>query len=132
MTDTTQKKDKTAHLAPYKWKPGVSPNPLGRPKGSKNKLSEDFISALSRDFEQHGTSVIETVRTEKPADYLKIIASIVPKELTINAPTLDEMSDEELIERLEQVRSLAIALSGSQAASGSRAQGRKAKAQAVN
>lgn len=132
MTDTTRRKYKTDHLNPYKWKPGQSPNPLGRPKGSKNKLSEDFIGALCKDFETHGEAVIENVRTEKPADYLKIIASIVPKELTINAPTLDEMSDEELLDRLDQVRSLAAALSGAQAAPRAKAAGRKAKPPAIN
>ena len=117
MTDTTPKKDKSAHLEPFKWKPGVSANPKGRPKGSKNKLSEDFISALCKDFEEHGETVIATVRADKPADYLKIIASIIPKELTIKTDTIEDMTDEELLERLEQVRSVAAAIIGSEAPS---------------
>lgn len=129
-SETTDKKQKPAHL--YKAGAEWAGNRFGRPKGSKNKLSEDFIGALCKDFETHGEAVIETVRTEKPADYLKIIASIVPKELTINAPTLDEMSDEELLDRLDQVRSLAAALSGAQASPRATASGRKAKPPAVN
>lgn len=117
MSDTTPKKDKSSHLEQFKWKPGASANPAGRPKGSKNKLSEDFISALCRDFEENGEAVIQTVRSEKPADYLKIIASIVPKELTIKTETIEDMSDEELLERLEQVRSVAAAIIGSEASS---------------
>src|SRR5262245_33082869 len=35
------------------WKPGQSGNPAGRPKGSRNRLSEDFIRAFAEDFEVH-------------------------------------------------------------------------------
>lgn len=105
------------HLEEFKWKPGQSGNPNGRPKGSKQRLSESFIAALCQDFETHGQTVIDTVRAEKPADYLKIIASIVPKELTIKTETIEDMSDDELIERLDQVRSVAAALLGSEATS---------------
>jgi hypothetical protein len=60
-----------------------SANPNGRPKGSRNKLSESFIARMHADFEQHGDSVIEAVRTESPGEYLRIIASIVPKQFGI-------------------------------------------------
>jgi hypothetical protein len=49
---------------------GQSGNPAGRPPGSKHKISEKFISALTADFEQHGETVISQVRSEKPEQYL--------------------------------------------------------------
>lgn len=110
---STEDEQRPAHW----FKPGQSGNPAGRPKGSKQRLSENFIAALCQDFETHGQTVINTVRAEKPADYLKIIASIVPKELTIKTETIEDMSDDELIERLDQVRSVAAALLGSEATS---------------
>ena len=118
MSDTTKK-----HLfqAGDAWRG----NRAGRPKGSKHKLSADFITALCKDFEENGPEVIALVRVDKPADYLKIIASIVPKELTIRDGTLEDMSDEELIDSLDQVRSLAVALSGATAVSGTRKKTRK-------
>jgi hypothetical protein len=89
-----------ANLKPFQ--PG---NP-GRPKGSRNRLSEDFIAAMCADFEAHGVEAIETVRTERPQDYIKVIASILPKELHVKDASLDDMSDGELIELLAAVRSI--------------------------
>ena len=78
---------------------GQSSNPAGRPKGSRNKLSEAFIAALNDDFAEHGPAVITKVRDEMPHVYLKVIASLVPKELKLEkdytAPT--DYSEEELM-----------------------------------
>jgi len=78
------------------WQPGVSANPAGRPKGSKNKLGEAFVAALHEDFQEHGVRVIETVRVEKPDVYLKVIAQIIPKEFTIKTDAFDGITDEQL------------------------------------
>lgn len=66
----------------------------GRPKGSRNKLGEAFITALQEDFEEHGTAAIVEVRETKPADYLKVIASLMPKEFRIERVE-DELTDEQ-------------------------------------
>lgn len=62
---------------------GQSGNPAGKPPGSKNKISEKFITALTADFEQHGETVIERVRNDKPENYLKIVADLVPKDFNV-------------------------------------------------
>lgn len=63
---------------------GVSGNPRGRPKGSRHKLGEDFLKALQQDFATHGANAIVEVREARPQDYLKIIASILPKEIDLS------------------------------------------------
>lgn len=88
-------------------KPGEVRNPAGRTKGTRNKLGEAFLQAMHADFEQHGPKVIETVRLEKPDQYLKVIASILPKELNVNTSALGDMSDDELVAVLSAMRSIA-------------------------
>lgn len=63
--------------------PGQSGNPAGRPKGARNKLGEAFIEALASDFEENGVSAINAVRADDPGTYLKVIASILPKDLQL-------------------------------------------------
>src|SRR4051812_1637419 len=99
------------------FKPGQSGNPKGRPPGSRNKLGEAFVCALYDDFTQYGVSVIEKVRTEQPAQYLKVVASILPKELHVKDMSLDDMSDDELIDILATLRSVAPAARGTKGAS---------------
>ncbi|MBD9650732.1 hypothetical protein IB267_20525 [Ensifer sp. ENS09] len=52
----------------------------GRPKGARNKLGEAFLEAMHADFEDHGQDVIERVRKEKPEQYLRVVAPILPKK----------------------------------------------------
>lgn len=64
------------------FKPGQSGNPAGRPKGARSKLGEAFVDALLADWQKNGVDAIIKMRDEKAADYVKVIASILPKELS--------------------------------------------------
>ena len=73
----------------------------GRPKGSRNRLSEAFIAALCDDFDQHGAAAIERTRVEDPVAYVRVLASILPRQIRVE-DELREMSDEDLARRIEQ------------------------------
>jgi hypothetical protein len=67
------------------WKKGQSGNPGGRSKGARTKLSDAFIRILARDWEKHGESVVSRVRESDPATYMRVIAGLLPKDVTLDA-----------------------------------------------
>ena len=76
----------------------------GRPVGARNKLGEAFIQALHDSFNEHGAATIETVRVEKPDQYLKVIASLLPKDVNLNLnDNLGELSDDELLGEIRKL-----------------------------
>jgi hypothetical protein len=77
---------------------GQSGNPAGRPKGSRNKLGEDFLTALAEDFEEHGKEAIAACRENTPAAYVKVVAALLPKQLEVSdlAKPVTRMTDAEL------------------------------------
>ena len=58
---------------------------------------------MHQDFELHGVDAIVKVRTEKPDQYLKVIASILPKDINLNVNPAGDMTDDELIERIRNL-----------------------------
>ena len=68
------------------FKPG-NPGGPGRPLGSKNKLSEYFLHELADHFEKYGKEAIERVFKDRPGEYLRIIATLIPKELLLEVAT---------------------------------------------
>jgi hypothetical protein len=83
----------------------------GRPRGARNKLGEDFLTAVYSDWAEHGASVLSEVREKNPAVYLRVIASLVPQHLAIETieNEMDEMSSAELRRYLaEQARELGL------------------------
>ena len=87
----------------------ILPGSGGRQKGSQNKLQASFIEALAKDFGEHGEGVVRIVRTERPADYLRIIASCLPKEFFMGEGPVAELSDTELAQVIEFARKKASA-----------------------
>lgn len=85
------------------WKPGQSGNPAGRPKGSRVKLGEAFLSDLMADWEGHGAAAIKEVRETRPADYVKVVAATLPKELNVKVSEIDDLTDDQLARQLASI-----------------------------
>ena len=115
MSSVDSENTTSKHSGLKPWKPGQSGNPKGKPKGSRHKLGEAFIEAMHDDFLTNGKEVIEKVRLEKPDQYLKVIASILPKELNVKTGALDELEDSELAGLLDAVRTVAANLAAREA-----------------
>jgi hypothetical protein len=87
------------------FQPGMPKTPgSGRARGVKNKLSHAFLTALAEDFEQHGTDAIRICRVERPHEYLRVIAHLMPKELEVSIGPLQEISDDELTGFIEHAQ----------------------------
>lgn len=90
-----------------RFQPGNNRNPAGRPKGSRNKLSEAFLTDLQTAWEQQGTAVIQRVIDTRPQDFLKIVSNVLPKDVNIKVTQLDDLSDEQLLSKLKALTEMA-------------------------
>jgi hypothetical protein len=85
--------------------PGQSGNPNGRPKGSRHKLGEQYVADLFEVWQRRGTDAIERMADKHPADFVRVIASILPKQVEIKEGAFDGLSDEELAALVAAARS---------------------------
>ncbi len=60
--------------------------------GARNRLAETFLEDLYRDWQEHGTQTIETVRESDPGTYLKIVAGLIPREMQLNFGLGDQLA----------------------------------------
>ncbi|MGC1996266.1 MAG: DUF5681 domain-containing protein [Pseudolabrys sp.] len=80
------------------FKRGQSGNPKGRPKGSRNKLSEQFVADLHAAWQLFGRPALMTTALTEPSVFVRVVASLMPKELEATKTVVhaDRMSDDEL------------------------------------
>jgi hypothetical protein len=95
------------------WQSGQSGNPAGRLRGSRNKLTEEVICALLRDFRQHGQKAVARVRQTQPAAYLKILALLCPREHKVeHSNPIKNLTDEQLEAMIEYIKTSLEAQAG--------------------
>ncbi|KAA3452561.1 hypothetical protein C7I87_01555 [Mesorhizobium sp. SARCC-RB16n] len=94
MADETDAGPSRAKARPARRKP-VSPSAAKRPrpKRTKKTLGDDFLAAVRADFRAHGAGVLAEVRADKPDQYLKIVLSVLPKDIDAAINQLDTLSD---------------------------------------
>lgn len=88
--------DRTAPRA----RPGRKAPAGATPKRTKKTLGDDFLNAVRADFRAHGAGVIAAVRADKPDQYLKIVQSVLPKDLHVSLDHLETLSDDEIRRRI--------------------------------
>jgi uncharacterized protein DUF5681 len=94
-SDSTVRKHRQRGLIP--WKPGQSGNPNGRPQGSRNKLSEDFLADLHESWLAFGKAALVTAAWTDPVAYVRLVASLIPRELEATiTPVPERMSTAQL------------------------------------
>jgi hypothetical protein len=86
----------------------------GRPRGSRNKLAQRVFDDILKHWNEpacgdlcKGQAALELLYREEPGAYLRLTASVLPKEFMFqNAVT--ELDDEELDKMIEMLRERAL------------------------
>ena len=91
------------------FKPGQSGNPKGRPKGSRNKLSEDFFRDLSEAWQAFGKPALMTAAWTHPVEFVRVVAQLMPKDVDVTVTNIraERMKSSELEALIEQYGGMA-------------------------
>ena len=57
----------------------------GRKRGSRNLLSEQFLSDLHNEWKRSGKAVLEAAAKDEPVAFLKVVAGVMPRLIDIDA-----------------------------------------------
>ena len=98
-TEQNRRMAKAAHLAPYQFKPGHCGNPSGRPLGARNKLSETFLEDVYAAWQEHGKQALDTMAENDPGAFVKVAASLMPREATLNVGLGEQLAN--MLERMQ-------------------------------
>ena len=70
-------------LKQYCAKPGQVLNPKGRPKGSRNKVADQFIADYLHVWKEKGMQCLYDLAADRPADFVKIGPQLIPKDFQL-------------------------------------------------
>src|SRR6516164_10026889 len=80
---------------------------------TRHLLNQEFMQALLLNFRHEGKKAIEKVARNQPGVYLKILASLVPRETKVeHSGGVKAMSDEEIEQAIELIQTTLAARAG--------------------
>lgn len=92
-----------ANLKPIQ--PGEVRNPSGRPKGSRDKLGQEFVQKLYEKFLERGDEAIDIAMSENPTAFLNVIARLMPTQIENKTKSIEELAleldDEQFTDLIE-------------------------------
>jgi hypothetical protein len=101
-----------------KFQPNNTFGKAGRRKGARNKLASSVYTDVLEFMAEPATfqaseptkfqALLLTLWRESPRDLARFIASILPKELSIETSNVAELADEELDRMIEMLRERAL------------------------
>lgn len=72
---------------PWQFKPGQSGNPLGRPKGSRNRFCKAMLDDFTEVWREGGKAALTQMRDEKPNEFVRAALHWVPEQYDIGDNT---------------------------------------------
>ena len=90
-------------------------NGAGRPLGSRTKLCKRLLEDLFADWQEGGAAAIKMMRVERPAEYVRVMCGILPKEMLFETGSVSELADDELDQMITMLRERALAVRQEQA-----------------
>jgi hypothetical protein len=83
---------------------GGKPGP-GRPKGSRNKIAEEFFSDFYSHWLENGRAAIQWVFENKPDVYFNGAIKVLPQQVDVRVSEFAELTDEALDKKLAEMSS---------------------------
>jgi hypothetical protein len=73
----------------------------GRPPGSRNKLTEDFLADFHACWLAHGKAALAKVAVDEPVQFVKAAVQLMPRDVLLEARgaglIVVKMSDEDMV-----------------------------------
>jgi hypothetical protein len=70
------------------------------------EAAAEILRPVLADFAEHCEAAIKIMRIEEPSAYIRLIASLMPKEFTVTDNALGDVSDEDLQQLLARAQAM--------------------------